>query len=133
MSAGRTAAAFLAALRLAPEAIEALGSPPRIYDAAPQGAAFPYAALGRVASRAWNAGGVSGEEIDVELIVLSREDRAACDAAAEALTRAGERVEFEVAGRACLGAVRVGGETRREKDGRTWRAGLRFRVLVHDI
>ncbi len=64
--------AILAHLRADATLAAALGAPPRIHDAPPQGPVYPYLTLGHGQSRLW--GGVEGEGVEhtLTLTVLSR-------------------------------------------------------------
>lgn len=73
MSAEHALVAAVRAAAMEDAGVKALlGDPARIYDDAPPDAVFPYVSLGRVESRAADAGGVEALEHAVTLHVWSR-------------------------------------------------------------
>jgi hypothetical protein len=120
--------AALAALWQADAACRAcLGDPVRVYDAAPPGAIFPHAAIAQWRARPFNAGGMAGEDIVLELAVLSRRSRAQAAACAATLAAAADGY----AAQGLTGAFVQGTDLARDRDGVTWRATLKLKLLAH--
>lgn len=108
-----------------------LGDPPRLYDAVPRDAAFPYAVIGDgrqndastasgqgsehiLAVHVWSRGGGHREAKEIAGSI-----RDGLDGASLALT-----------GFALVGIAFQSADYARQNDGETWRASLRFRAVT---
>jgi hypothetical protein len=107
------------------------GTPPRIHDAAPQHAAYPYASVAAWRTRPWNAGGVPGEEIAAEIAVFSRRSRPQALKGADALARAIDGHQSADGMLHLAGVFVMGTDCMLEKDRATWRATLKLKLLTH--
>jgi len=117
---------------VASEAIQdAFGDPPRVFDAPPRAAAFPYLVIGEDRESDWSTATEAGSEHALALSVWSRagglkELKLAADAVRDALDGAA----LAVTGQSLIGIRHLSTEHTRESDGETSRAVLRFRAVL---
>jgi len=109
----------------------ALGDPPRLYDAVPRAAAFPYAALGDGQETDFSTATEQGSEHILALHVWSRGGghREAKQIAA-AIRDCLDGASLALAGFALVGIAFQSADYARQPDGETWRASLRFRAVT---
>lgn len=130
-------AAFQDALtaRLAADAdVQALiGSPARLYDEAPAGAAYPFAALGRAVSEDRGADGAAMIEHRLTLHVWTRHGgRREAKAIVAAMREAAHEQVFALDGGWSLVSCRaVYADAFRTADARIAHGVLRFKALIH--
>lgn len=105
-----------------------------VYDHVPQGAAFPYVAVGGVSARPFDTQGSSGVEMSVALHVFSRaaglrETHAILAALHEALHEA----QFGVEGHVLILCRAAGAEAFLSGDGMTRQGTARFHIIAERI
>lgn len=115
----------------ADDALVALLGGARVYDDVPQGAAFPYLTLAGFTVRDWATGTEPGTEISFMLHAWSRgaghkEAHLVSDAARTALHDA----PLSLTGHHLVNLRHESSETRRERDGDTYRVIARFRAVI---
>ncbi|SDB31582.1 DUF3168 domain-containing protein [Bauldia litoralis] len=103
----------------------------RIHDAPPRNATFPYASFGEARASDWSTGTEAGTEHRLTLQVWSRErGKAECWRALEAIRAALDDAALTLDGHALVNLRFEAAETRRERDGITWRGVARFRAVT---
>ncbi len=107
---------------------------PRIFDDVPQGSAFPYVTLAAFTARDWASGTEPGTEISFTIHVWSRgaghkQSHQIADAVREALHDA----SLTLSDHTLVNLRHESSDTRRERDGDTYRAILRFRAVLEPI
>jgi hypothetical protein len=112
----------------------ALGDPPRLYDAVPRDAVFPYAVLGDGQENDWSTASESGSEHILTIHVWSRDNghREAKQIAA-AIRGALDGVNLSITGFTLVDLRFQSADHARQPDGDTWRASLRFRALTEPV
>jgi hypothetical protein len=108
-----------------------LGDPPRVFDAPPRDAAFPYCVIGDDAASDWSTVTEQGSEHIVSAHVWSRasghrEAKLIADAVQDALDGA----ELSVTGQSLIDLRWLDTNVSRDADGETVRAALRFRAVM---
>jgi hypothetical protein len=108
-----------------------LGDPPRVFDAPPRDAAFPYCVIGDDAASDWSTATEQGSEHIVSVHVWSRasghrEAKLIADAVQDALDGA----ELSVTGQSLIDLRWLDTNVSRDADGETVRAALRFRAVL---
>ena len=122
--------AIHAALAADEPLLEMLGGA-RIFDVPPQGAAFPYVALGEALVSDWSTGTEAGTEHALTLHVFSRSGgRAEAFALAAGVQNALHDVPLTLEGHHLANLRATTAEVVREKDGRTFHARVRFRAVT---
>lgn len=112
-------------------ALAALLGGPKIYDEAPSGAAFPYVTLGDARVRDFSAGGDRSEEHRLTLHAWSRQGgHKEAHLIAGALLQALDDAPLAPAGHHLVNLRFSVADIRRESDGRTYHALLRFRAVT---
>ncbi len=111
----------------------ALADPPRLYDAVPPEAAFPYAVLGDDAETAWDTATDTGSEHRFALDIWSRggghkESKAVADALRAALDAATPAPS----GFTLVTLRYLGADFARQPDGETYRATLHSRAVMEE-
>ena len=103
----------------------------RVYDEPPQGAAFPYVTLGECRIVDWSTGSEPGEEHQLTLHAWSRQGghREAHEIAG-ALLQALDDAPLALAGFHLVNLRFALADIRREADGRTYHALVRFRAVT---
>ncbi len=108
-----------------------LGTPPRLYDAAPRAAAFPFAVLGDGEERDWSTATDSGSEHRFAVQLWSRKPGHAQNKEIAAAIRAAlHDAALAVAGCTLVSLRHLATDFARERDGETWRATLKFRAVL---
>jgi hypothetical protein len=123
--------AVFAALAADDNIKDIVDDPPRIYDSVPRGAAFPYIVIGE--SRESDAGTATDAAMVHTLTIHvwsrapgTRESRVAAAAVLDALNGA----QLAITGHTLVDLRWLDTDTRREGDGETIHASLRFRALT---
>lgn len=126
--------AAFAELSANPSVQSVLGNPPRIYDAVPRGAIFPYAVIGDGTENDWSTASDRGSEHIFAIHVWSRsEGHREAKEIAEAIRNVLDGAALALAGETLIGIRFVSADYARETDGETWRASLRFRAVTEAI
>ncbi len=108
-----------------------LGNPPRLYDAVPALAAFPYAVIGDGSETNWDTATEAGSEHQLTLNVWSRAGgHREVKAVAEAIRECLETAALSLAGHTLIDLRYLDCAFARETDGETFRATLRFRAVT---
>lgn len=103
----------------------------RVYDATPRDATFPYLTIGQVNATDWSTGTETGAEHQLTLHAWSRErGKRECYAIAEAVETALHDSALELEGNALVNLRFEFAETRRDPDGITYHAVMRFRAVT---
>lgn len=104
---------------------------PHVHDGAPQGAGFPHVALGDVTSLDWDAGEEAGEEHSMTLLVRSRAGgRRQVLEITGAIVAALDEAPLPLDGHRLVNCRIEATDTRRERDGKTWRGRVRLRAVT---
>jgi hypothetical protein len=123
-------AAVHAALTADAALIAALGGP-KIYDEPPREAAFPYVTLGETRIADFSAGGEPALEHQLTLHAWSRQGgQLEAHVIAGALLQALDEAPLALAGHRLVNFRFATADVRRESDGRTYRALVRFRAVT---
>ncbi|HEV2561923.1 MAG TPA: DUF3168 domain-containing protein [Rhizomicrobium sp.] len=123
--------AVFATLTVSSEVIAVLGNPPRIYDAVPRDAAFPYAAIGDGSEADWSTATEAGSEHTLAVHVWSRSGgHKECKEIAEAIRDALDGASLSVTGQTLIDIRYLDTDFARAADGETYRASLRFRAVT---
>lgn len=123
-------AAIHAAL-VADVALTSLLGGPRIHDVPPADAAFPFVTLGEVVVADWSTATEGGSEHALTLHAFSRSGgRAEAFAIAAALQEALHDAPLALAGHRLANLRATTAEVRRESDGLTFHALVRFRAVT---
>jgi len=121
--------AIFATLSSSDEVKEVLGDPPRVFDAPPRGAAFPYCVIGDDKVADWSTATETGSEHAPVLHLWSRAPgHKEAKLAAEALRLALDGAELAVTGQALTGIRHLATEF--STDGESVHAVLRFRAVL---
>lgn len=107
---------------------------PRVYDAVPRGAAFPYLTFGPGTTRDWSTGTDTGAEHTLILRAWSKEGGARevhrlLERVREALADA----QPALAGHRVVNLRHERTEAAREADGETWSGAARFRAVTEPL
>ncbi|MBM3529051.1 MAG: DUF3168 domain-containing protein [Alphaproteobacteria bacterium] len=112
-------------------ALAALLGGPKIYDEPPQAAAFPYVTLGEARVADFSAGDAPGEEHQLTLHAWSRQGgHREAHLIAGALLQALDDAPLELDGHRLVNLRFAVADVRREADGRTYHALVRFRAMT---
>jgi hypothetical protein len=112
-------------------ALSALLGGPKVYDEPPQAAAFPYVTLGEARVSDFSAGDELGEEHQLTLHAFSRQGgRREAHLIAGALLQALDDAPLELDGHRLVNLRFAVADVRREADGRTYHALVRFRAMT---
>lgn len=104
---------------------------PKVYDEPPRGAAFPYVTLGEARTADFSAGDAPGEEHQLMLHAWSRQGgHSEAHRIAGALLAALDDAPLGLAGHALVNFRFATADVRREADGRTYHALVRFRAVT---
>ncbi|MFG1305322.1 DUF3168 domain-containing protein [Xanthobacter autotrophicus] len=126
--------AALHAALVADAALTALLGGPRIHDVPPAEADFPFVALGEAVVADWSTATEAGTEHALTLHVFSRSGgRAEAYAVAEAVAQALHDAPLALAGHRLANLRATTAEVRREGDGRTFHALMRFRAVTEPL
>ena len=111
----------------------ALGGP-KIYDEPPRAAAFPYVTLGETRIADYSAGGEAGEEHQLTLHAWSRQGgHKEAHVIAGALLQALDDAPLALADHQLVNFRFSVADVRREADGRTYHALVRFRAVTEPV
>ena len=112
-------------------ALVALLGGAKIYDEPPRGVAFPYVTLGEARVADYSAGGEPGEEHLITLHAWSRQGgQREAHLIAGALLQALDDAPLAVTDHRLVNFRFATADVRREADGRTYRALVRFRAVT---
>jgi hypothetical protein len=112
-------------------ALSALLGGPKVYDEPPRGAAFPYVTLGDARVSDFSSGGEPGEEHQITLHGWSRQGgHREAHLIAGALLQALDDAPLAPAGHHLVNLRFSLADIRREADGRTYHALVRFRAVT---
>jgi hypothetical protein len=104
---------------------------PKVYDEPPRGAAFPYVTLGEARVTDFSAGGEPGEEHQLTLHGWSRQGgHREAHLIAGALLQALDDAPLSLADHRLVNLRFAVADVRREADGRTYHALVRFRAVT---
>jgi hypothetical protein len=104
---------------------------PRVYDLPPPDAAFPFLTLGEAVVADWSTATEAGTEQSLTLHAWSRASgRAEAFALAAAVQSALHDVPLALAGHRLANLRATTAEVRRDEDGRTFHALVRFRAVT---
>jgi hypothetical protein len=123
--------AIFATLAMSDAVKDAVGDPPRLFDAVPRGAAFPYIVIGDDRESDWSTATEPGTAHALTIHIWSRaagrrETRLAAEAVIETLNGA----ELTIDGQALIDLRYLESESARESDGETVHAQLKFKALL---
>jgi Protein of unknown function (DUF3168) len=111
-----------------------LGTPPRLFDAVPRDAAFPYAVLGDAGETDWSTATDTGSEHSFTLDVWSRATgHREPKEIAEAIRAALDNAALTLGGHTLIDLRHTATAFARQSDGQTWRATLRFRAVTEPL
>ena len=126
--------AIYAVLTANADLIAATGATPRIYDDVPPGTAYPYVTFGQAIERDWSTGTEAGREHTVTLHVWSRASGRREVHQIGAIIRAAlHDAALTLAGHRLVNLRHEFTDARREPDGETSHALLRFRATTEPI
>ena len=110
---------------------DAVGDPPRVFDAVPRDSAFPYIVVGDDAETNWDTATDAGCEHNLSIHVWSRAGgRKECKLAAEAVRDALHGASLALTGHTLVDLRYLSTDFARETDGETFRATVRFRAVT---
>ena len=116
---------------IADSALAALLGGPRVYDEVPRDAAFPYVTLGECRITDWSTGSDSGEEHQLTLHAWSRQGgHSEAHEIAGTLLQALDDAPLTLSGHTLVNLRFALADIRREADGRTYHALVRFRAVT---
>lgn len=123
--------AIFATLSLNGDVKDCVGDPPRIFDAVPRGAPFPYIVIGDDKESDWSTATEPGTSHALTVHIWSRAaGRKETRQAAQAVIGALNGAELTLDGQALIDLRYLESESSRESDGETVHAQLRFRALL---
>jgi hypothetical protein len=107
---------------------------PNVYDEPPRGAAFPYVTLGETRIADWSTGSDTGEEHQLTLHAWSRQGgHAQAHVIAGVLLQALDDAPLTLADHRLVNFRFAVADVRREADGRTYHALVRFRAVTEPL
>lgn len=110
---------------------DAVGDPPRVFDAVPRGTAFPYIVIGDDKESDWSTATEPGSAHALTVHVWSRAiGRRETRLAAQAVIDALDGAELTLDGQTLIDLRWLESESVRESDGETVHAQLRFRAVL---
>lgn len=114
--------------------LAALGAAGRIHDHVPRGAEFPYLVIAAVATRDWSTGDLDGEEHTIQLNAWSRgRGKREALTIASAVRGCLHEADLALTGHRLVNLRHLTSDIRREADGQTVRASVRFRAVTEPI
>ena len=123
--------AIFATLCASDEIKDVVGDPPRVFDAPPRGAAFPYIVIGDDTMSDWSTATEAGSEHAVVVHGWSRADgHKESKLVAGAVRDALDGAALAVTGQALIDIRHLETNFTRETDGETIHATLRFRAVM---
>jgi hypothetical protein len=115
-------------------ALNALLGGPKIYDEPPAGAAFPYVTLGEARIADFSAGEDDGEEHQLTLHGWSRQGgHREAHMISGAMLNALDDAALPLTGHRLINLRFATADVRREADGRTYHAAVRFRAVTEPV
>jgi len=118
----------------ADSALTALLGGPKVYDEPPRAAAFPYVTLGETRIADWSTGDSGGQEHQLTLHAWSRQGgHAQAHLIAGALLQALDDAALPLAEHRLVNFRFAVADVRREADGRTYHALVRFRAVTEPL
>ena len=113
---------------------DVVGDPPRVFDAPPRAAAFPYIVIGDDTMSDWSTATESGSEHTVVIHVWSRADgHRQAKLVADAVRDALDGAALAVTGQALIDIRHIETGFTRESDGETTHGALRFRAVMEPV
>ena len=126
--------AIYAALTANADLTAATGGSPRVFDDVPPGTSYPYVTFGQAIERDWSTGTEAGREHTVTLHVWSRASgRREVHQIAALIRAALHDAALALAGHRLINLRHEFTDARREPDGETSHALLRFRATTEPI
>ena len=108
-----------------------LGDPPRLYDAVPRAALFPYAVIGDGQQNDWSTATEQGSEHILMIQVWSRgQGHREAKQIAETIRAALDGAALAISGQTLIDLRFQSADYARQGDGETWRAALKFRAVT---
>ena len=112
---------------------DAVGDPPRVYDAVPRGSAFPYIVVGDDSESDWSTATDSGSQHALTIHVWSRAPgRREARLAAQAVLDALDGAELTIDGHTLIDLRWLSSDSARESDGETVHAQIKFRAVMEE-
>ena len=123
--------AVFATLCMSDNIKEIVGDPPRVFDAVPRDAVFPYIVVGEDGESNWDTATDAGSEHTLAIHVWSRAGgRKEIKLAAEAVRQCLDGAQLSLDGHTLVDLRYLRSEFARESDGETFRAIVRFRAVT---
>lgn len=123
--------AVFATLTVSDDIQSHVGDPPRVFDAVPRGAAFPYIVVGDDGETNWDTATESGSEHRLTVHVWSREaGHKEIKTIAEAVRECLDGASLSLTGHNLVDLRFLTADFMREPDGETFHAVLRFRAVT---
>jgi hypothetical protein len=123
--------AIFATLATDTAVMDAVGDPPRIFDAVPRGSAFPYIVIGDDKESDWSTATEPGSAHALTVHIWSRAaGRRETRLAAEAVIAALNGAALTIDGQALIDIRWLESDSTRENDGETVHAQLKFKALL---
>jgi hypothetical protein len=123
--------AVFAALSVSDDIKELAGDPPRVFDAVPRDAAFPYIVVGEAGESNWDTATEAGSEHSLVIHVWSRGGgRKEIKLAAGAVRDCLDGASLALTGHTLIDLRFLSAAFVRESDGETFRAVVRFRAVT---
>ena len=126
--------ALVSALSANPDITLATGGVPRVFDDIPPASPYPYISIGHTLERDWSTGTEDGREHTITLHVWSRSaGRAQVHQIAALLRATLHQAALTLTGFRLINLRHEFTEARREPDGETYRALVRFRAVTEPL
>ena len=126
--------AVVAALSSTADLSALTGGAPRVFDSVPPGTPYPYVTMGQSIERDWSTSTEDGREHTITLHVWSRAPgRREVHLAAATIRAALHLAPLTLAGFRLISLRHQFSEARREPDGETYRAIVRFRAVTEPL
>ncbi|HXC56105.1 MAG TPA: DUF3168 domain-containing protein [Rhizomicrobium sp.] len=123
--------AIFATLTADSAVLDAVGDPPRLFDAVPRGTAFPYIVIGDDKESDWSTATEPGSAHALTIHIWSRAaGRRETRLAAEAVIAALNGAELVIDGQTLIDLRWLESDSSRESDGETVHAQLKFRAVL---
>ncbi|MGA7675133.1 MAG: DUF3168 domain-containing protein [Rhizomicrobium sp.] len=123
--------AVFAALTVSDAVKSVAGDPPRVFDAVPRQAVFPYIVVGEDGETNWDTATEQGSEHSLAIHVWSRSGgHQEIKLAAEAVRECLDGTSLTLDGHTLIDLRYLSAEFARENDGETFRAALKFRAVT---
>ncbi|MEA2936833.1 MAG: hypothetical protein QOC56_337 [Alphaproteobacteria bacterium] len=120
--------------RSSPTRRTAILGAPRIYDEPPKGVSFPYVTLGEARISDWSTGSEGGQEHQLTLHAWSRQGgHREAHLVAGALLQALDDANLALTDHRLVNLRFALADVRRESDGRTYHALVRFRAVTEPM